>query len=110
MVDRGRRFYARVAGGESVVGKFLFVLRVGASCRCAVAPVSAQELIRIAWAGASPANEAIWLLQEKKLLRKYGVEHVIISLSASPFVSQALLAGEIDVSATSVATLVSSRL
>ena len=70
----------------------------------------AQERIRIAWAGASPANAAIWVIQEKKLLQKYGVEPEIISISASPIVSQALIAGEIDVSATSVATLLSSRL
>jgi ABC-type nitrate/sulfonate/bicarbonate transport system substrate-binding protein len=71
---------------------------------------AAQEKIRIAWAGASPANSAIWVIQEKKLLEKQGVEPEIISISASPIVLQALLAGEIDVSATSVATLVSSRL
>jgi ABC-type nitrate/sulfonate/bicarbonate transport system substrate-binding protein len=70
----------------------------------------AQERIRIAWAGASPANAAIWVLQEKKILQKYGAEPEIISISASPIVSQALIAGEIDVSATSVATLLSSRL
>ena len=70
----------------------------------------AQERIRIAWAGASPANAAIWVLQEKQILQKYGVEPEIISISASPIVSQALIAGEIDVSATSVATLLSSRL
>jgi NitT/TauT family transport system substrate-binding protein len=69
-----------------------------------------QEKIRIAWAGASPANAAIWVLQEKKLLQKYGVEPEIISISASPIVLQTLLAGEIDVSAISVTTLVSSRL
>src|SRR5437899_10734905 len=69
----------------------------------------AQERIRIAWAGASPANSAIWIIQEKKLLQKQGVAPEIISISASPTVLQALLAGEIDVSATSVATLVSSR-
>ena len=70
----------------------------------------AQERIRIAWAGASPANAAIWVLQEKQILQKYGVEPEIISISASPIVAQALIAGEIDVSATSVATLLSSRL
>ena len=70
----------------------------------------AQERIRIAWAGASPANSAIWVIQEKKLLQKQGVEPEIISISASPTVLQALLAGEIDVTATSVATLVTSRL
>ena len=70
----------------------------------------AQERMRIAWAGASPANAGIWVLQEKKLLQKYGVEPEIISISASPIVLQTLLAGEIDVSAISVTTLVSSRL
>ena len=43
-------------------------------------------------------------------MQKYGVEPEIISISASPIVLQALLAGEIDVSAISVTTLVSSRL
>ena len=50
------------------------------------------------------------MLQEKRLLQKYGVEPEIISISASPIVLQTLLAGEIDVSAISVTTLVSSRL
>ncbi|MBM4264813.1 MAG: ABC transporter substrate-binding protein [Deltaproteobacteria bacterium] len=80
----------------------LLLLSVGAT--------SAQERIRIAWAGASPANAGIWVLQEKKLLQKYGVEPEIISISASPIVLQALLAGEIDVSSISVTTLTSSRL
>ena len=75
-----------------------------------VALANAQERIRIAWAGASPANAAIWVLQEKKILQKYGVEPEIISISASPTVLQALLANELDVSAISVTTLVSSRL
>ncbi len=70
----------------------------------------AQEKIRIAWAGMSPAQSAIWVIQEKKLLEKQGVEPEIISINASPIVLQALAAGEIDVSSTSVATLASSRL
>ena len=78
------------------------------ACQCTMA--HAQERMRIAWAGASPANAGIWVLQEKKLLQKYGVEPEIISISASPIVLQTLLAGEIDVSAISVTTLVSSRL
>ena len=78
------------------------------ACQCAMA--HAQERMRIAWAGASPANAGIWVLQEKKLLQKYGVEPEIIAISASPIVLQTLLAGEIDVSAISVTTLVSSRL
>lgn len=93
-----------------MVGKHLVALLVFAACVSATESAIAQERIRIAWAGASPANAAIWVLQEKKLLQKYGVDPEIISISASPTVLQALLAGEIDVSATSVATLVSSRL
>src|SRR5215467_14908430 len=83
---------------------------VSIALACAAIQAHAQEKIRIAWAGASPANAAIWILQEKKLLQKYGVEPEIISINASPIVLQALLAGEIDISAISVATLVSSRL
>lgn len=92
-----------------MVGKLLVMLLVATSFVHAIGTAFAQDKIRIAWAGASPAN-ALWVLQEKKLLQKYAVEPEIISISASPIVLQALLAGEIDVSATSVATLVSSRL
>jgi NitT/TauT family transport system substrate-binding protein len=73
-------------------------------------PLMAQEKIRIAWAGASPANSSIWIIQEKRLLQRQGVEPEIISISASPIASQALIAGEIDVSSTSVSALVGSRL
>jgi ABC-type nitrate/sulfonate/bicarbonate transport system substrate-binding protein len=93
-----------------VAGKFLFITLVIASWLQTIDTVCAQEKIRIAWSGASPANAAVWVLQEKRLLQKYGVDPEIIAISASPIVLQALLAGEIDVAATSVATLVSSRL
>ncbi|HEX5605158.1 MAG TPA: ABC transporter substrate-binding protein [Candidatus Binatia bacterium] len=93
-----------------MIGKLVLIILVGALYSAGSNRGFAQEKIRIAWAGASPANAAIWVLQEKKLLQKYGVEPEIISISASPIVSQALIAGEIDVSATSVATLLSSRL
>ena len=93
-----------------VAGNFLLITLVIASWLQTIDPVCAQEKIRIAWSGASPANAAVWVLQEKRLLQKYGVDPEIIAISASPIVLQALLAGEIDVAATSVATLVSSRL
>ena len=91
-------------------GRHRLALSIGMIILSVTELSNAQEKIRIAWAGASPANAAIWVLQEKKLLQKYGVEPEIISISASPTVLQALLAGEIDVSAISVTTLVSSRL
>ena len=93
-----------------MVGKLWMVLFACAAFLTLEGMALAQERIRIAWAGASPANSAIWVIQEKKLLQKQGVEPEIISISASPTVLQALLAGEIDVTATSVATLVTSRL
>lgn len=70
----------------------------------------AQERIRIAWAGASPANSPIWVVQDKGLLKKQGLEGEIISITNSPTALQALLAGEVDVIVTSVTTLVLSRL
>jgi ABC-type nitrate/sulfonate/bicarbonate transport system substrate-binding protein len=91
-----------------MVGKLSAVLLAWAAFLTLADLAAAQERIRIAWAGASPANSAIWVIQEKKLLQKQGVEPEIISISASPTVLQALLAGEIDVTATSVATLVTS--
>lgn len=73
-------------------------------------PSQAQERIRIAWAGASPANSPIWVVQDRGLLKKQGLDPEIISISNSPTALQAMLAGEVDVIVTSVTTLVSSRL
>ncbi|HEX9146173.1 MAG TPA: ABC transporter substrate-binding protein [Candidatus Binatia bacterium] len=70
----------------------------------------AQERIRIAWAGGTPESSPIWVVQEKGLLKKQGVDAEIISISNSPTALQALLAGELDVIVTSVTTLVNSRL
>ncbi len=72
--------------------------------------IHAQERVRIAWAGDSPANSPIWVVQEKGLLKKNGLTGEVIRINASPTALQALLAGELDVIVTSVATLVSSRL
>jgi NitT/TauT family transport system substrate-binding protein len=70
----------------------------------------AQEKLRLAWAGFSPTNSPIWVIEERKLLQKMGVEPEIIAISASPTVLQALLANEIDAASISVTTLTSSRL
>lgn len=74
------------------------------------APASAQEKLRLAWAGFSPTNSPIWVIEDRKLLQKMGVEPEIIAINASPTVLQALLAGEIDAASISVTTLTSSRL
>ena len=70
----------------------------------------AQEKLRMAWAGFSPTNSPVWVMEDRKLLQKMGVEPEIIAINASPTVLQALLAGEIDAANISVTTLVSSRL
>ena len=73
-------------------------------------PAIAQERLRLAWAGFSPTNSPIWVMEDRKLLQKQGVEPEIIAISASPTVLQALLANEIDAASVSVTTLTSSRL
>ncbi len=70
----------------------------------------AQERLRLAWAGFSPTNSPIWVIEGRKLLQKKGVEPEIIAIGNSPTVLQALLAGEIDAASISVTTLASSRL
>jgi NitT/TauT family transport system substrate-binding protein len=70
----------------------------------------AQERLRIAWAGDSPANTPIWVVQDKGLLKKHGLNGEVIRITNSPTAVQALLAGEIDVIVTSVTTLAASRL
>ncbi len=71
---------------------------------------SAQDRMRLAWAGVTPANGPVWVIQEKKLLQKLGVEPEIININTSPTVIQALLASEIDAASTSVTALTSGRL
>jgi len=70
----------------------------------------AQEKTRIAWAALNPAASPMWVIQEKGLLRKYGVDAEIIGINSSPIAMQALLAGDLDVIVTSVTTLVGTRL
>lgn len=70
----------------------------------------AQEKLRLAWAGFSPTNSPIWVIQDRKLLQKLGVQPEIIAINASPTVLQALLANEIEAASISVTTLTSSRL
>ncbi len=76
----------------------------------AISPASAQEKLRLAWAGFSPTNSPIWVIEDRKLMQKQGVEPEIIAISASPTVLQALWANEIDAASISVTTLTSSRL
>jgi NitT/TauT family transport system substrate-binding protein len=70
----------------------------------------AQEKARIAWAALNPAASPAWVVQEKGLLKKLGVDAEIIGINASPIAMQALLAGDLDVIYTSVTTLVGTRL
>jgi NitT/TauT family transport system substrate-binding protein len=84
-----------------------FALMLASTAR--VGSVSAQDRLRIAWAGGS-SSSPIWIVQEKGLLKKQGVNAEIISVNASPMALQAMLAGELDVIVTSVTTLVNSRL
>ena len=73
-------------------------------------PVAAQERLRLAWAGFSPTNSPIWVIEDRKLMQKLGVTPEIIAINASPTVLQTLLANEIDAASISVTTLTSSRL
>jgi NitT/TauT family transport system substrate-binding protein len=76
----------------------------------ATSAANAQEKLRLAWAGFSPTNSPIWVIEDRKLLQKQGVDPEIIAINASPTVLQALLANEIDAASISVTTLTSSRL
>jgi NitT/TauT family transport system substrate-binding protein len=69
--------------------------------------VFAQERLRIAWSGSSPAHSPIWVVEEKNLLKKYGIDGEIISINASSTAVQVLLAGEVDLIIGSVANLTS---
>ena len=84
---------------------FAFVMAIFVSLGSA----SAQDRLRIAWAGGA-SNAAVWIVQDKGLMKKQGVNSEFISVNASPMALQAMLAGELDVIVTSVTTLVNARL
>jgi NitT/TauT family transport system substrate-binding protein len=72
--------------------------------------VSAQERMRIAWAGSTPSNTPIWVADQKGFFKKNGLNAEVIAISASTIVIQALLTGEVDFIIAPSATLVTSRL
>src|SRR4026209_2406784 len=76
----------------------------------AASSAQAQEKLRLAWAGFSPTNSPIWVMEDRKLMQRQGVDPEIIAINASPTVLQALLANEIEAASISVTTLTSSRL
>ena len=88
----------------------LVVMTVIAALLLDVNRSTAEEKIRIAWAGDSPANTPIWVIQEKGLLKREGLTGEVIRITNSPTAVQALLAGELDVIVTSVTTLASARI
>jgi len=69
----------------------------------------AQERLRLAWAGGA-SNAVVWIVHDKGLMKRQGVNAEFITVNASPMALQAMLAGELDVIVTSVTTLVNSRL
>ena len=71
---------------------------------------SAQERVRIAWAGSTPSNTPIWVADQKGFFKKNGLNAEVIAISASTIVIQALLTGELDLIIAPSATLVTSRL
>ena len=81
-----------------------------ASTALFVKPISAQERMRMAWAGTTPSNTPIWVADQKGFFKKNGLNAEVIAISASTITIQALLTGEVDLIIAPSATLVTSRL
>jgi ABC-type nitrate/sulfonate/bicarbonate transport system substrate-binding protein len=79
-------------------------------CLSFIEIASAQERMRIAWAGSTPSNTPIWVADQKGFFKKNGLAAEVIAISASTIVIQALLTGEVDFIIAPSATLVTSRL
>ena len=73
-----------------MIGKLSITILVLAVTFSVDSRVFAQERLRLAWAGFSPTNSPIWVIEDRKLLQKMGVQPEIIAISASPPVLQAL--------------------
>ena len=89
---------------------FRFVLLAMLLTFSIVAPASAQDRMRIAWAGSTPSNTPIWVADQKGFFKRNGLSAEVINISASTIVIQALLTGEVDFIIAPSATLVTSRL
>jgi len=72
-------------------------------------PAQSQERLRIAVAGGL-SIVPVWVMQEKGLLRKRGVNAELVQIASSPVAIQAMLSGEVESIITSAATLVTARL
>lgn len=72
-------------------------------------PVQSQERLRIAVAGGL-SIVPVWVMQEKGLLQKRGVNAELVQIASSPVAIQAMLSGEVESIITSAATLVTARL
>ncbi len=92
-----------VADGQNIC-RFWFVLIV---FLLIADQAMGQDRLRIAWSGSSPAHTPIWVVEEKGLLKKHGIDGEIISIAASSTAVQVLLSGEVDVIIGSVTNLVS---
>jgi NitT/TauT family transport system substrate-binding protein len=79
-------------------------------CLSSLKLASAQERMRIAWAGSTPSNTPIWVADQKGFFKKNGLNAEVIAISASTIVIQALLTGEVDFIIAPSATLVTSKL
>src|SRR5262245_9072217 len=102
--------FSRQGGDTGVTKNLLIMMLVLSGSLTFESKGLAQDKMRLAWAGFSPTNSPIWVIEDRKLLQKMGVQPEIIAIGNSPTVLQALLAGEIDASSISVTTLTSSRL
>ena len=58
-----------------------------------VSAAIAQEKLRLAWAGFSPTNSPIWVMEDRKLLQKQGVDPKLSRSTRVPTVL-ASLAGQ----------------
>ena len=63
--------------------KFILALAFTLGARAFGDRATAQERLRVAWAGGA-SNATIWIVQEKGLLKKQGVNAEFISVNASP--------------------------
>lgn len=93
-----------------MLNRWTFGLALSVFILFGITQARAQEILRLAWAGFSPTNSPVWVMEDRKLLQKQGVTPEIIAINASPTVLQALLANEIEAASISVTTLTSSRL
>ena len=88
---------------RSMLTRFVAALALGLLLATSVTATRAQETVRIG-VGVDPVFTPWWIAEEKGFYRKHGIKAEITQFSGGPALSDATMAGEMDIGSSGTAT------